>query len=115
MVASCAVLQHRELAGTGRQTPQQQHFSSFLSLFFFFSFQGPIGLDGKPVSKQLLSGLCALPPAVSHCPVYLPAAKHALERVILQCHAHAWIKRKLEGWQAGGYHKCLGGDAGVKR
>ncbi|GAB0192473.1 collagen alpha-1(XIII) chain [Grus japonensis] len=28
---------------------------------------GPIGLDGKPVSKQLLSRLSALPPARSHC------------------------------------------------
>lgn len=80
-----------------------------------FLFQGPIGLDGKPVSKQLLSKLSALPPARSHCPASLRVIEYVFKRIILQCHANAWIKRKLEGWQAGGYHRCLGGNAEVRR
>lgn len=80
-----------------------------------FLFQGPIGLDGKPVSKQLFSRLSGLPPARSRCPARLPVIEYVFKRIILQCHAHAWIRRKLEGWQAGGYHRCLGGDAGVRR
>lgn len=85
------------------------HFSSF-----FFFFQGPIGLDGKPVSKEVLCRLPALPPARSHCAASLPYTV-CLKGIILQCHAHVWIKRKLGGWQAGGCHRCLEGDAGVRR
>lgn len=89
---------------------------AFLIIFhlFFFFFQGPIGLDGKPVSKELLCRLPALPPARSHCAASLPYTV-CLKGIILQCHAHVWIKRKLGGWQAGGCHRCLEGDAGVRR
>lgn len=89
-------------------------FSHFFFVLFLF-FQGPIGLDGKPVSKQPLSRLCTLPPARSHSPTSLHATEYVLKRIILQCHVHAWIKWKSEVWQAGRCHKCLRGDTGVKR
>lgn len=107
----CNLVTHSACCGGWTDTPVK----AFLIISPFL-FQGPIGLDGKPVSKQLPSRLSALPPARSHCPASLRVIKYVFfKRIILQCHAHAWIKRKLEGWQAGGYHRCLGGDAGVRR
>lgn len=91
-------------------TPVKAFLMAFLVLF-----QGPIGLDGKPVSKQLLRRLSALPPARSCCPASLRLPEYVFKRIILRCSAHAWIKRKSEGWQAGGCHRCLGGDAGARR
>lgn len=118
VVPISAVLWHIVFAGAGGQMLRWKHFSFFLPLLFFFVFvffQGPIGLDGKPVSKQSLWRLCALPPARSHSPTSLHATEYVFKRIILQCHAHAWIKWKSEGWWAGGCHKCLGGVAGGKR
>jgi len=60
--SQCNLATHRACWGTWTDTPEK----AFVILSPFL-FQGPIGLDGKPVSKQLLSRLSALPPARSHC------------------------------------------------
>lgn len=106
----CSLVAHSASWGRWTDTP----WKAFLIIFPLL-FQGPIGLDGKPVSRQLLCRLSALPPARSHRAASLCVIPYVFKGITLQCHAHACIKRKLGGWQAGGCHRCLGGDAGVRR
>lgn len=71
-------------------------------LIFPLLFQGPIGLDGKPVSNELL-----LPPARSHCAASLcatPCVSRGLFCNVMHMHG---LEENWEIGRPGGCHRCL--------